>query len=242
VGAKLIPGRKREKGGKVMAQETIRGCGYRKVGGLYLCGGYISVPCDRLPYPLDVCPVCGAGIKVSRGFTKINPLKLFGYHQPCIDQIRPCFVCDPKDELSFVMGVGEKYYKTPTDFMAEARHLGISKRIPFIPDELELGKTIVYLAHPKAFEIRASVALQHAMAIVGTENNSEPRLLESEQVEYKSGIFSAFIPQRVEKLIWEHDATPETLEKLNKRGITPIIIKDGDVDHAQNKKIKENRE
>jgi hypothetical protein len=222
-----------------MAQETIRGCGYRKVGGLYLCGGYISVPCDRLPYPLDICPVCGAGIKVSRGFTKINPLKLFGYHQPCMDRIRPCFVCDPKDELAFVMGVGEKYYKTPETFMAEARQLGISKRIPFIPDELELGKTIVYLVHPKACAIRTSMALQHAFAIASDEPENEPRLLESDQVEYKFGIFSAFIPHRIEKLIWEHDAIPETLEGLNKRGITPIIIKDGDIDHTQNKRISE---
>jgi len=214
-----------------MAQETKRGCGYRKVGGLYLCGEYISVPCDRLPYPLDVCPTCGGGIKVSRGFTKINPLKLFGYHQPCSGRIRPCFVCDPKDEMAYIMGVGEKYYKTPRDFMVEAQQLGVSKRIPWIPDELELGKTIVYLAHPKACEVKTSVALQHAMAIVRTENNNEPWLLESEQVEYKPGIFSAFIPHRVEKLIWEHDATPETLERLNKRGITPIIIKDGDIDH-----------
>lgn len=34
-----------------MAQESKRGCGYRKVGGTYLVGNYISVPCDRLPYP-----------------------------------------------------------------------------------------------------------------------------------------------------------------------------------------------
>lgn len=102
-----------------MSQEAIRGCGYRKIGGLYLCGEYISVPCDRLPYPLDICPTCGGGIKVSRGFTKINPLRLFGYHdyadrddnsgifiQHCHDKVRPCFMCDPRDEPAFIMGVG----------------------------------------------------------------------------------------------------------------------------------------
>jgi len=216
-----------------MAQEAIRGCGYRKVGGLYLCGEYISIPCDRLPYPLDVCPVCGGGIKVSRGFTKINPLGLFGYHQPCSDRIRPCFVCDPKDEPAFVMGVGERYYKTPGDFQQEAQRLGVSKRIPFIPKDLELGRTILYLAHPMACPIKESAALQQAMAIVSADSNSQPRLVESEKVDYKLGIFSSFIPHRVEKLIWEHDATPEELDALTKRGITPVVIKDGDTDHTE---------
>jgi hypothetical protein len=223
-----------------MAQETIRGCGYRHVGALYLCGDYISVPCDRLPYPLDICPTCGGGIKVSRGFTKINPLRLFSYHQPCKDKIRPCFVCDPQDEEAFIMGVGEKYYKTPDDFMAEAHRLGVSKCIPFIPKELELGKTIVYLAHPKACQVKESPVLQQAMAIInGTgapyglgDETTQPRLVETEKVERRLGIFSASIPQRVEKLIWETDATPEELEKLNKRGITPVIIKNGDTDHV----------
>jgi hypothetical protein len=213
-----------------MAQEAERGCGYRHVGALYLCGDYVSVPCDRLPYQLDVCPVCGAGIKVSRGFTKVRPLHLFGLHQPCADQIRPCFVCDPTDEAAFIMRVGEKYYKRPADFEEEAHRLGISKRIPFIPKELELGKTVVYLAHPKACPVVQSAALQHTMAIGGGE--TQTALLDAEKVEYKLGIFSAFIPQRVEKLVWERDATQEELEKLAKRGITPIVIKDGDSDHA----------
>ncbi len=215
-----------------MSVEAKRGCGFRKVGGTYLCGEYISVPCDRPSYPLDICPVCGGGIKVSRGFTKINPLMLFGYHQPCGDRFRPCFMCDPKDEPAFIMGVGEKFYKTPGDFQEEAQRLGISKRIPFIPRELELGKTIVYLAHPKACQVKESAALQQAMAILGGEETERPRLIESEKIEYKLGIFTAFIPQRVEKLIWGKDATPEEIERLEKRGITPVVIKDGDLDHA----------
>jgi hypothetical protein len=47
-----------------MAIERKRGCGYRKVGGMYLVGDEgIWVPCDRLPIILDVCPACGGGIK-----------------------------------------------------------------------------------------------------------------------------------------------------------------------------------
>ena len=32
-----------------MAIEGKRGCGYRKVNALYLCGGCLDTPCDRLP-------------------------------------------------------------------------------------------------------------------------------------------------------------------------------------------------
>lgn len=215
-----------------MAQEARRGCGYRRVGGLYLCGNYIGVSCDRLPYPLETCPVCGGGIKVSRGFTKINPLHLFGIHHDCTDTLRPCFVCDPKDEPAFIMGVGERFYKTPAEFMEEARQLGVSKRIPFIPKEMQLGKTVVYLAHPKACEATETPALQCSMNLGQDNGDSKPRLLDAEKRKKVMGIFTAFIPQRVEKLIWESEATEEELEKLRKRGITPVIIKDGDPDHA----------
>jgi hypothetical protein len=215
-----------------MAQEAKRWCGYRHVGGLYLCGKYISVPCDRLPYPLDICPTCGGGIKVSRGFTKINPLRLLGPHEDCTDNLRPCYMCDPSDAPAFIMGVGEKYYKTPGDFLAEAHDLGISKRIPFIPKEMELGKTIVYLAHPKACMVKVPSYMQQVMAIVEEADSEQRRLFEVERMEKRQGIFCAFIPRKVEKLIWESQATPEEMAKLEKRGITPVIIKDGDMDHA----------
>jgi hypothetical protein len=44
------------------------------------------------------------------------------------------------------------------------------------------------------------------------------------------GIFSAFIPKRVEKIIWDTEAKPKLLKSLEKRGITPIILKK-DTDH-----------
>ena len=215
-----------------MAVEQKRLCGWRKINGLYLCGEYISVPCDRLPLPLTACPVCGQGIKVSRGFTKINPHRLWGMHQDCEDIYRPCFLCDPQDEPAYIMLVGAGHYKTPEDFLDEAGRMGISKRIPFIPKEMELGKTIVYLAHPKACEVREPAIVQQAMGILEEAETNQPKLLDVDRVEKHLGIFCAFIPKRVEKLIWESDATPEGLEKLEKRGITPVEIPDGDENHA----------
>lgn len=229
-----------------MAVEQIRGCGFRKVGGLYLCGEFLSSPCDRMPFPLATCPVCGQGIKVSRGFTEVNPYRLWGPHggrtihlgvristedTVCSDTIRPCFMCDPKDEPAYLMLVGEKYY-TPESFLDEAVAMGISKRIPFIPKGMELGKTVVYLAHPKACQVKVPAALQQAMSIVEESETKQPQLLETERIEKKVGIFCAFIPQKIEKLVWESDLTDEKREQLEKRGITPIPIPDGDSDHG----------
>ena len=214
-----------------MACEVRRGCGYRKVNALYIVGEYSSSPCDRMPFPLTTCPVCGQGIKVSRGFTQVNPYRLWSIHQDCEDRIRPCFLCDPQDQPAYIMLVGQKYY-TPESFLDEAHYMGISKKIPFIPKDLELGKTVVYLAHPKACGVRESVALQQAMAIVEGTETTQPRLLETEKVEKALGIFCAFIPKRVEKLVWESELTNEKREQLGKRGITPVPIPDGDADHA----------
>jgi len=215
-----------------MSIEAKRGCGFRKVGATYLCGDYTHhEACDRMPFALTVCPVCGQGIKVSRGFTQVNPYRLWGIHQDCKDNFRPCFLCDPQDELAYIMLVGAGSYPTPQDFVKEALAMGISKRIPFIPKGLELGKTVLYLAHPKACEVREPVALQQAMAIVQETQTKQPKLLETERIEKKLGIFCAFIPKRVEKLIWEDELTDKKREQLEKQGITPIPIPVRDKDH-----------
>ena len=231
-----------------MAHETKRGCGYRKVGGLYLVGNYIAVECDRLPYALHSCPVCGAGIHFTRSMTEINPLNLFGTHDEqvpvfqdnpevagyvtkvnCYDTYRPCFMCDPTGEPAFIMMVGEKHYPTPEHFMEEARTQGISKRIPFKPRKLELGKTILYLAHNKACIVKEPVAVQQALEILG-DKTEPPKLLDDGQ-KHHLGIFSAFIPQKIEKLCWQSEYTDENIAKHKKQGIDLIPVPDGDKDH-----------
>ena len=198
--------------------EKKRLCGWRKVGAMYLCGEYIPISCDRMPFPLKTCPVCGGGIKVSRGFTQVKPLTLWGSHQGCRD-IYPCYLCHPADDPAYIMLVGEKFYKKPEDFVKEALELGISKRIPFIPKNLIFGKTVVYLAHPKAVEVEEQI-------------EETETLLKTERIKRVIGIFCAFIPQRVEKLIWQSEATFEELEKLEGRGITPVVIPDKEIQHS----------
>jgi len=191
-----------------MAVEQERGCGFRKVGGLYLCGEGFHMPCDRLPYELTVCPTCGEGVKFTRGFRWLNWHEYAGQHRLCNDN-PSCPVCYPEPIPYGLLWVGEEFY-TPASFIAEAARMGVSKRIPAVPRNLKLGESWVLLAHPKACQ------------------TDEPA----------PGVFYAFKPQRVEMLIWESEATPEYLAELEKRKVTPVIIPDGDPDHDPRTPLK----
>lgn len=154
-----------------MASEAKRGCGYRKVGGLYLVGEGPSEPCDRLPIILGVCPVCGQGIKFTRGVTWLRPEQfLEGDHRvgtstlnmnpeqraaggkdvPVLCPEDYCPVCRPAllGEKAALMWVGEKFYSVDS-FSKEAAELGISKRISALPRGFKAGETWVLLAHKK---------------------------------------------------------------------------------------------
>ncbi len=207
-----------------MAIEERRICGLRHLHGLYLVGTYIPIDCDRLPLPIGVCKYCGQGLKFGRGFTLLNPQKLWGDHKKCGDKFRPCHICDPPNE-AYLMFVGNEY-KTPQEFLEEGLRLGISKKIPFIPKKLVLGKTIVYLAHSKAYETLETTEAQLTM------DTEQARMVDTEKKVKKSlGIFCAFIPQRVEQLFHETEVTDKLKERLAKRGITPIIVPNENIDH-----------
>jgi len=137
--------------------EPMRGCGFRKVSAegkvfYYLCGSGFTIPCDRLPYKLETCPVCGSGIKFHRGFQWLDWRRYAGTHNSC-QCLDDCYVCHPTDEKYGLMWVGERYY-TPSSFALEAERLGVSKLVASIPRGLELGKTKVLLAHKKAYRNR----------------------------------------------------------------------------------------
>jgi len=134
------------------------------------------------------------------------------------------------------MLVGEGFYKSPEDFAREAEIMGISKKIPFKPKDMVVGKTVVYLAHHKACEVREAPAMQHAMAVGAADPGDRPRLLDAETVKKATGIFSAFIPQRIVQIVKESalegPAGDKLREDLAKRGITPVPVPDDDPDHA----------
>jgi len=157
-----------------------------------------------LPIPLNVCPACSAGVKQTRGWTWIDPRP---WLQGACFGSRDCPVADPAalgDRVG-LLWIGEKFYPTPEHFIHEADRLGISKRIAAVPRGLELGKTWVFLAHPKT--VRA-------------------------EEEWIPGIFRIFRPTAVEKLVTQTQAEhAEEMEKLARQGITPVVVPDHDPDH-----------
>ena len=207
-----------------MPIEPRRGCGYRRVGVLYLIGSGLAKPCPNMPLPLESCPICGFKPQFYRDFmwiAKSYIMKLVElYGDPEADD-PGCPLCDPQannqDRYGF-MWVGRKFY-TPESFVEEAMRMGVSKAIKQIPRGLKLGETWVLLAHPDAVRI-------------GVDDEGKPIA--------KSGIFYAFRPIRIEMLVYESEADDETLRRLKERGITPVIVPDSERKYHR-RKIRRSR-
>lgn len=188
--------------------EKERGCGYRKPGGLYLVGGKLSAPCGKLPIELDVCPCCNGGIKQSRGFTWVSSQLVEKAACSKSGCKTGCSAFSNQSEYG-LLWIGEGYYPNVSDYTREAAAQGISKRIKFIPKKLVVGQTWVLLAHPRAITCF-------------TDDPENP-------VEYKKGIFSAFIPERIEYVVKGTESEDE-LNDLEKRGLTLVrVIKEESV-------------
>ena len=201
-----------------MAVEAKRACGYRKVGGLYLEGGGLGAPCDRLPLAIIACEICGAEPRFTRGIAKINPARLWGVHQPCGDKVVPCPICEP-GMLGFMMWVGGEY--TASSFIEEAGRLGVSKRIPAIPKDLKVGEHWIYLAR---------------LGLVGDSRYRSLDGIDGPPEKAKGpGIFYAFKPQKLVKVITQSQADAGDADKLREQGITPLVVPDDDLDHRPRK-------
>ena len=171
-----------------------------------MVGGEIMAPCDRLPIALEICPCCGGGIKPTRGFTWIEPYRLFkGDHgttqtvggQPAVTYGCTCDlfcpVCFPSRFFINVengegikaglLWIGKQHYPTPKDFLDEGATMGISRRINSIPREFVLGQTWVFFAHLNAIENNGNV------------------IDDPDADKYTPGIFSAFLPKRFERIV-----------------------------------------
>jgi hypothetical protein len=184
------------------SREPRRGCGYRKGGGYYLIGGTAWAACGKLPYPLKPCPHCGQGLKFHRGFGWFNP-RQFIDPRACASQLstldcRTCPMGDAMPERAGIMWVGTKFY-TPETFISESIKMGLSKRLPTIPRELlkGMGQVRLYLAHPKA--------------CVGEDGKPAP------------GIFSSFVPTRVEYVVKGSESELE-LGRIESRGVDLVKV------------------
>ena len=208
-----------------MIEERIdskRGCGWRQPGGLYLVSSGESVTCGKLPVPLTICPTCGGGIHFARSWTWVDGNALLSTKicntPPPVD----CFRCMLEKSLGRcgLLWIGEKFYKTPAEWTNEAEKLGVSRRIPAVPREFQLGKTVVLVAHIKAIKSRCATCTGFGSVVL-------PSFCPNKTCEagftYAPGIFSAFLPTAVE-YVTNGTETDEELESLSKRGITPIKI------------------
>jgi hypothetical protein len=208
--------------------EKRRGCGFRKIGGLYLVGGKEGFSCAALPYPLDVCPHCSSGIKFSRGWTwlsraffQINELECFPSptsNRPC-PMMGACAFTGSHERLG-LLWIGENFYKTPVEFSLEAEQMGISRRISTLPRGFTVGETWVALAHRKA-------VYRHRHVEYGPPpEGGEPRPA-SWEGNFTPGIFTAFRPKAIEFIVTEKMLEdPKIQERIQRQGLTPVVVPD----------------
>lgn len=215
-----------------MAVEARRGCGYRKIGGLYLVSGGGGMPCDRLPIVLDVCPVCSHGFKQTRGWTWVDVNGLVGgVHRDCKDKF-PCPLCMATSEMGKcgLLWIGERFYKTPEDFNREGAALGISRRIHAIPRNFKTGETWILLAHPKALNVFCSDC--EAKGFVGAVGEqTKCKKCDGTGRRFRPAIFKVWRPERIEKLLPESMRNSPEIDELREKGITPVFVPDDDPDH-----------
>lgn len=216
-----------------MAVEARRGCGYRKAGGTYLVGGGIGVPCDRLPFELEICPCCSAGIKPALGWTWIKPGLLFqGLHlkshfdgmfteSKLCECKEGCWLCTTpgKFEKAGLLWIGGSFYPSPAKFLREGLAMGLSRRIKAIPRGFKIG-TPVFLAHRKTIE----------RPVMPEDVELNPKL-KGGLIASFPGIFYAWIPERIEKIFNESEHGSEAVQDAEKHDITPVFVPDNDPDH-----------
>lgn len=185
--------------------EEKRGCGYRKPSkdgvGIYLMGAPYGEACERLPFPLTVCPCCGAGIKFQRAWRWIDPRRVFAPDIAPLCDGQPghhhnaCVMCTPElaGGQAGLKWIGSKFY-SPHSFTREARQRGISLKIPAIPHGFEVGRTFVYLAHLNAYVDWAS-----------------------DDLEGQPGVFMVFRPSRVDLVVDDIEDVPDKALHLAER-------------------------
>jgi len=118
-----------------------------------------------------------------------------------------CPTCNPP-EKAYVVWVGESFYETPESYLDEVRRMGISRKIPFVPEDLNVGDW-VFLGFRKLIP-------------TGEYNR------EHEEIKLP-GIFHAFRVTSIEKLLTDAQQKDQYYVKtLLDRGITPVVEVDSE--------------
>jgi hypothetical protein len=200
--------------------EAKRGCGFRQPGGTYLVSNGIGIDCDLLPVELTVCPVCHGGIKPSRGWTWVEPDPLLPHHATEWGVVNsdthpgcPLNAEGLLGERCGLLWIGEAFYATPHDWIAEGKRLGFSRRIPAVPRGFKVGETWVLTAHRHAIvELHYDEPLR-----VAEDGTAEPK------PETKPGIFHIWMPSAIEYVV-TGDETDERLAELEARGLDLVQV------------------
>jgi hypothetical protein len=148
-------------------------------------------------------------VKPSRGWTWVDGDELLRASPECPDRgTKHCEACAIHNWVRHGLGqcgliwIGEQHYPTIGHFNREADGVGVSRRLPAIPNKFALGETVVLLAHRKAI-------------------TSKPEI--GKEIEYTPGIFRIFKPERIEKVVSGKESDDE-IDALIRRGITPVIV------------------
>jgi len=210
---------------RVITDEGKRGCGYRKKGGLYLMCDGVGTPCGKLPIPLTVCPCCGHGIKPSLGWTWVNARQLAeGVKCSHKDCSAACPLHTPPEKAG-LLWIGESFYKTPSEWMAEADGMGVSRKVSSVPRGFEVGKDWVMVAHRKAISKKCETC--DGSGNIADEVDGEQLLKKCDDCEggykYTAAIFHAFKPDRVEYVI-KGTETEDELAELERRGLSLVKL------------------
>jgi len=194
-------------------REGKRGCGWRKVGGLYLIDKGEGQECARLPIPCEICHCCGRGIKPARGWTWVDGDEILRASPECPDRGKPnCESCLVHNFVRHGVGrvgliwIGEKFYPTINDYINEVDVVGDSRRISMVPKDFAVNETYVFLAHRKAIINKGEVP-----DYVGVT------------LEYTPGIFRIIKPERIEVVV-DGTESDEKIDAYIKRGLSPVLI------------------
>lgn len=215
--------------------EHERGCGWRKIGGVYLVGEGVSACCDGLPVDLGPCDDCGFEIYQARSIVPHHAGFLHSKlktHE-CKDDFNCplCFYGKPWGDLKaeafakgekfngpkefYLMWVSQDLY-TPEEFISEASALGVSKRIAAnsLPSNFVIGKDWIFLAHRDTkFKKFGTSPLK--------DDKGDPVPYD---IISKRGIFYAFKPERLELVLYKGQIGDDELEEYEEAGYRVVLI------------------
>jgi hypothetical protein len=232
-------------------QDSKRGCGWRKPGGMYLVADGPGRSCGKLPLPLERCPTCNGGIKPTRGWTWVESGPIlnqatcsnskvggpFDSVEEWADSVDKCLTCPLSlKDLGRVglLWIGGKFYETPDDFTRESVELGISRRISAVPKDFIPGETWVLLAHRDGIKRVCGACQGEGLVIDAVANSASEGEMPLEGAKRCGdcdglgftmipAIFSVFRPSAIEYVV-KGDETDEELESLGERSITPVRV------------------